>query len=681
MSEAKNFKRYTITTALPYANGPIHIGHLAGVYVPADIFVRYLRMRGREVLFVGGSDEHGVPITIRAKKEGVSPQQIVDHYHNIIKKSFEEFGISYDIYSRTSSQTHHKFSQDFFLNLLNKGELITQQSLQYFDEEAGQFLADRYIVGTCPNCGNEEAYGDQCEKCGSSLSPQELINPHSTLSGSKPVLKETKHWYLPLDKYEPWLRQWILEEHKEWKTNVYGQCKSWLDNGLQPRAVTRDLDWGVPVPLAEAQGKVLYVWFEAPLGYVSATIDWAAREGKDWQVYWKDQQTRLIHFIGKDNIVFHCIIFPTMLKMDGSYILPDNVPANEFMNLEGKKISTSRNWAVWLNEYLEDFPGKQDVLRYVLTANMPETKDNDFTWKNFQHHNNNELAAIYGNLVNRAIVLTHKYYNGKVPENFLFEDEESIYSFIANKRDEVSNHLEQFRFRDALNSMMDVARFGNKYLTEKEPWKLVKSSPNITKGIIYNVLQIIANLALLSEPFLPFTAKKLREVLNIDLLDWDSIGSPLLKTCDMIAEPSILFEQITDEMIEKQLNKLHQNDNKAIIQNNLSDLKPAIKWEDFDKIDLRIGRVLSVDKVPDADKLLKLELDFGGITRTIISGIAQHIKPEEIIGKNVIVVANLEKKKIRGIESEGMVIFAENKDGKLLPIFADDNANPGDKVK
>ena len=681
MSETRNFKRYTITTALPYANGPIHIGHLAGVYVPADIFVRYLRMRGREVLFVGGSDEHGVPITIRAKKEGVSPQQIVDHYHNIIKKSFEEFGISFDIYSRTSSQTHHKFSQDFFLNLLNKGELITQQSLQYFDEEAGQFLADRYIVGTCPNCGYDEAYGDQCEKCGSSLSPQELINPHSTLSGSKPVLKETKHWYLPLDKYEPWLRQWILEEHKEWKTNVYGQCKSWLDNGLQPRAVTRDLDWGVPVPLAEAQGKVLYVWFEAPLGYVSATIDWAAREGKDWQVYWKDQQTRLIHFIGKDNIVFHCIIFPTMLKMDGSYILPDNVPANEFMNLEGKKISTSRNWAVWLNEYLEDFPGKQDVLRYVLTANMPETKDNDFTWKNFQHHNNNELAAIYGNLVNRAIVLTHKYYNGKVPENFLFEDEESIYSFIANKRDEVSNHLEQFRFRDALNSMMDVARFGNKYLTEKEPWKLVKSSPNITKGIIYNVLQIIANLALLSEPFLPFTAKKLREVLNINLLDWDSIGSPLLKTGDMIAEPSILFEQITDEMIEKQLNKLHQNDNKAIIQNNLSDLKPAIKWEDFDKIDLRIGRVLSVDKVPDADKLLKLELDFGGITRTIISGIAQHIKPEEIIGKNVIVVANLEKKKIRGIESEGMVIFAENKDGKLLPIFADDNANPGDKVK
>lgn len=681
MSQAKNFKRYTITTALPYANGPIHIGHLAGVYVPADIFVRYLRMRGREVLFVGGSDEHGVPITIRAKKEGVSPQQIVDHYHNIIKKSLEEFGISLDIYSRTSSQTHHKLSQDFFLNLLNKGELITQQSLQYFDEEAGQFLADRYIVGTCPNCGYDEAYGDQCEKCGSSLSPQELINPHSTLSGSKPVLKETKHWYLPLDKYEPWLRQWILEEHKEWKTNVYGQCKSWLDNGLQPRAVTRDLDWGVAVPLPEAQGKVLYVWFEAPLGYVSATIDWAAREGKDWQIYWKDQQTRLIHFIGKDNIVFHCIIFPTMLKMDGSYILPDNVPANEFMNLEGKKISTSRNWAVWLNEYLEDFPGKQDVLRYVLTANMPETKDNDFTWKNFQQHNNNELAAIYGNLVNRAIVLTHKYYNGKVPENFLFEDEESIYSFIANKRDEVSNHLEQFRFRDALNSMMDVARFGNKYLTEKEPWKLVKSSPNITEGIIYNVLQIIANLALLSEPFLPFTAKKLCEILNISLLDWDSIGGPLIKTGDTIAEPSILFEQITDEMIEKQLNKLHQNDNKAIIQNNLSDLKPPIKWEDFEKIDLRVGRVLSVDKVPDADKLLKLEIDFGGITRTIISGIAQHIKPEEIIGKNVIVVANLEKKKIRGIESEGMVIFAENKDGKLLPIFADDNADPADKVK
>ncbi len=681
MSEDKEFKRYTITTALPYANGPIHIGHLAGVYVPADIYVRYLRMRGRDVLFIGGSDEHGVPITIRAKKEGVSPQQIVDYYHNIIKKSFEEFGISFDIYSRTSSQTHHKLSQDFFLELLNKGELITQQSLQYYDEEADQFLADRYIVGTCPNCGYDEAYGDQCEKCGSSLSPQELINPHSTLSGSKPVLKETMHWYLPLDKYEHWLRQWILEEHKEWKPNVYGQCKSWLDQGLQPRAVTRDLDWGVPVPLADAKGKVLYVWFEAPLGYVSATIDWAAKTGKDWQIYWKDEETRLIHFIGKDNIVFHCIIFPTMLKMQGSYILPDNVPANEFMNLEGKKISTSRNWAVWLNEYLEEFPGKQDVLRYVLTANMPETKDNDFTWKNFQQHNNSELAAIFGNLVNRAIVLTHKYYDGKVPQNFLFEDEEKIYSFIIKKRDEVSSYLEQFRFRDALNSMMDVARYGNKYLTEKEPWKLVKTSPNITEGIIFNVLQIIANLSLLSEPFLPFTAKKLREILNIDLLDWDSIGSPLLKTGDIIGEPSILFEQITDEIIDKQLNKLHQKDNMAVNTNKLSDLKPLIKWEDFDRIDLRVGRVLSADKVPDADKLLKLEIDFGGIARTIVSGIAQHIKPEEIIGKNVVVVANLEKKKIRGIESEGMVIFAENEDGKLLPIFADDNANAGDKVK
>jgi methionyl-tRNA synthetase len=681
MSEDKEFKRYTITTALPYANGPIHIGHLAGVYVPADIYVRYLRMRGRDVLFIGGSDEHGVPITIRAKKEGVSPQEIVDYYHNIIKKSFEEFGISFDIYSRTSSQTHHKLSQDFFLELLNKGELITQQSLQYYDEEADQFLADRYIVGTCPNCGYDEAYGDQCEKCGSSLSPQELINPHSTLSGSKPVLKETMHWYLPLDKYEHWLRQWILEEHKEWKPNVYGQCKSWLDQGLQPRAVTRDLDWGVPVPLADAKGKVLYVWFEAPLGYVSATIDWAAKTGKDWQIYWKDEETRLIHFIGKDNIVFHCIIFPTMLKMQGSYILPDNVPANEFMNLEGKKISTSRNWAVWLNEYLEEFPGKQDVLRYVLTANMPETKDNDFTWKNFQQHNNSELAAIFGNLVNRAIVLTHKYYDGKVPQNFLFEDEEKIYSFIIKKRDEVSSYLEQFRFRDALNSMMDVARYGNKYLTEKEPWKLVKTSPNITEGIIFNVLQIIANLSLLSEPFLPFTAKKLREILNIDLLDWDSIGSPLLKTGDIIGEPSILFEQITDEIIDKQLNKLHQKDNMAVNTNKLSDLKPLIKWEDFDRIDLRVGRVLSADKVPDADKLLKLEIDFGGIARTIVSGIAQHIKPEEIIGKNVVVVANLEKKKIRGIESEGMVIFAENEDGKLLPIFADDNANAGDKVK
>ncbi|MBK6934831.1 MAG: methionine--tRNA ligase [Bacteroidales bacterium] len=602
MAESRNYKKYTVTTALPYANGPIHIGHLAGVYVPADIYVRYLRMRGRDVLFVGGSDEHGVPITIRARQENISPQQIVDHYHNKIKKSFEDFGISFDIYSRTSNPIHYQLSQDFFLKLLNKGELFTQNILQYYDEEAGQFLADRYIIGTCPHCGYTEAYGDQCEKCGSSLSPQELINPRSTLSGSAPVLKETLHWYLPLDKYEGWLREWILEGHKEWKPNVYGQCKSWLDQGLQPRAVTRDLDWGVPVPLPDAEGKVLYVWFEAPLGYISASIDWSKKTGKDWQPYWKNQDTKLIHFIGKDNIVFHCIIFPVMLKMEGSYILPENVPANEFMNLEGKKISTSRNWAVLLDEYLVDFPNKQDVLRYVLTINMPETKDSDFTWKNFQQHNNNELAAIYGNLVNRALVLTHKYYSGLVPENFLIEDEEMIYSFITKKRDEVTNYLEQFKFREALNSMMDVARFGNKYLTEKEPWKLAKTSPNITKGIIYNILQLVANLSLLSEPFLPFTAQKLRNILHINLLDWDKIGTPLLKTGARIEQPIILFEQISDEVIENQLNKLHKS-------------------------------------------------------------------------------TNLEKKKIRGVESEGMVLFVENKNGDLMLVCADDNAKPGDKVK
>jgi methionyl-tRNA synthetase len=680
MAESRNYKKYTVTTALPYANGPIHIGHLAGVYVPADIYVRYLRMRGRDVLFVGGSDEHGVPITIRARQENISPQQIVDHYHNKIKKSFEDFGISFDIYSRTSNPIHYQLSQDFFLKLLNKGELFTQNILQYYDEEAGQFLADRYIIGTCPHCGYTEAYGDQCEKCGSSLSPQELINPRSTLSGSAPVLKETLHWYLPLDKYEGWLREWILEGHKEWKPNVYGQCKSWLDQGLQPRAVTRDLDWGVPVPLPDAEGKVLYVWFEAPLGYISASIDWSKKTGKDWQPYWKNQDTKLIHFIGKDNIVFHCIIYPVMLKMEGSYILPENVPANEFMNLEGKKISTSRNWAVWLDEYLVDFPNKQDVLRYVLTINMPETKDSDFTWKNFQQHNNNELAAIYGNLVNRALVLTHKYYSGLVPENFLIEDEEMIYSFITKKRDEVTNYLEQFKFREALNSMMDVARFGNKYLTEKEPWKLAKTSPNITKGIIYNILQLVANLSLLSEPFLPFTAQKLRNILHINLLDWDKIGTPLLKTGARIEQPIILFEQISDEVIENQLNKLHKSDAVEVV-NRLDDLKPIISWEDFEKIDLRVGQVISAEYISNADKLLKLQINIGGQIRTIVSGIAQHISPDQIINKKVILVANLEKKKIRGVESEGMVLFVENKNGDLMLVCADDNAKPGDKVK
>lgn len=668
MSEAKNFKRYTITTALPYANGPIHIGHLAGVYVPADIYVRYLRMRGREVLFVGGSDEHGVPITIRAKKEGVSPQQIVDHYHNIIKSSFEEFGISFDIYSRTSSQTHHKLSQDFFLNLLNKGELITQESLQYFDEEAGQFLADRYIVGTCPNCGYDEAYGDQCEKCGSSLSPQELINPHSTLSGSKPVLKETMHWYLPLDKYEPWLRQWILEEHKEWKTNVYGQCKSWLDNGLQPRAVTRDLDWGVPVPLPEAKGKVLYVWFEAPLGYVSATIDWAAREGKDWQVYWKDQQTRLIHFIGKDNIVFHCIIFPSMLKQEGSYILPENVPANEFLNLEGDKISTSRNWAVWLHEYLEDFPNKQDVLRYVLCANAPETKDSDFTWKDFQARNNNELVAILGNFINRALVLTHKYYDGKIPvPSEITDKEKEIREEILKIKSDLEKNIENYKFREALKDFMQISRIGNKYLADTEPWKLIKTDSERVKTIMYYSLQLCAISVVLGEIFLPFSMEKLRNMLNMEKTDWeDVLKFDLLKPEHKINQAELLFEIIDDLKIEEQLNKLaktkEMNESSA---KTVSPQKEEITYDDFVKQDIRVATILEAEKVPKADKLLKLLVDTGIDKRTIVSGIAEYYKPEEIIGKQVCVLVNLAPRKLRGIESAGMILMATDKDGSL----------------
>ncbi|HQL70599.1 MAG TPA: methionine--tRNA ligase, partial [Bacteroidales bacterium] len=636
----KEFKRYLITSALPYANGPVHIGHLAGVYVPADIYVRYLRARNNDVVFIGGSDEHGVPITLRARKEGLTPQQIVDRYHEIIKKSFADFGISFDIYSRTSNAMHHETAAEFFTTLYEKGEFVEQASRQYFDEQEQQFLADRYIVGTCPKCGAENAYGDQCEKCGSALSPDELINPRSTISGQAPVLKETKHWYLPLDKYEGWLRQWILEEHKEWKPNVYGQCKSWIDAGLKPRAVTRDLDWGVPVPLSEAKGKVLYVWFDAPIGYISATRELTP----DWEKYWKDEDTRMIHFIGKDNIVFHCIIFPAMLKHEGSYILPDNVPANEFLNLEGDKISTSRNWAVWLHEYLNDFQGQQDVLRYVLTANAPETKDNDFTWKDFQARNNNELVAILGNFVNRALVLTQKYFDGKVPEaagsnEYDFQLRQLCSDYMTN----IEENIGQFKFREALKELMNVARLGNKYLADTEPWKLIKTDEDAVKTILYNSLQLCARLAVLMEPFLPFSAQKLKDMLCLPKLTWDDCKKfDLLPAGHTLGEPGLLFAKIEDAAIEAQINKLMQT--KAA--NEAAALKPApakesIEYDDFTKLDIRIATIKEAEKVPKADKLLKIVLETGLDTRVVVSGIAQYYKPEDIIGKQVCLLANL----------------------------------------
>ena len=670
----KDFKRTLITSALPYANGPVHIGHLAGVYVPADIYARYLRLKGESVLFIGGSDEHGVPITIKAKKEGVTPQDIVDRYHGIIKKSFEEFGISFDVYSRTTSKMHHDTASEFFKTLYDKGEFVEKTSEQYYDEEAKQFLADRYITGTCPHCKNPNAYGDQCEACGTSLSPLDLIEPKSAISGSKPVLRETKHWYLPLDKHEAWLRQWIVEDHKEWKTNVYGQCKSWLDMGLQPRAVSRDLDWGIPVPVAGAEGKVLYVWFDAPIGYISNTkeVCQAHPELGSWETWWKDDSTRMLHFIDKDNIVFHCIVFPAMLKAEGSYILPDNVPSNEFLNLEGDKISTSRNWAVWLHEYLQDFPGKQDVLRYVLTANAPETKDNDFTWKDFQTRNNSELVAIFGNFVNRALVLTQKYFDGVVPAcgELTDYDQQTLKEF-ADVKQEVEKLLDVFKFRDAQKEAMNLARIGNKYLADTEPWKLAKTDMVRTATILHIGLQIAANLAIAFEPFLPFSAEKLRTMLNLKTFNWNELGHiDLLKTGDKLGTPELLFEKIEDAEVEAQVQKLLDT-KKA---NELANYKPhavkeLVSFDDFMKLDIRVAKVLECTKVPKADKLLQFKLDDGMGGRTILSGIAQsYPNPEELVGTQVCFIANFPTRKLKGIDSEGMILSAENSDGKLVLV-------------
>lgn len=659
------FNRYCVTTALPYANGPVHIGHLAGVYVPADIYVRYLRMMNEDVLFIGGSDEHGVPITIKARNEGVTPQDIVDRYHTIIKQSFQDLGISFDIYSRTSSKIHAETASAFFKDLYEKGKFIEKTSQQYYDEETKTFLADRYITGTCPHCGNEKAYGDQCEACGTSLSATDLINPKSTLSGQEPQLKETKHWYLPLEEYETFMREWILDSHQEWKTNVYGQCKSWIDQGLQARAVTRDLDWGVKVPIEEAEGKVLYVWFDAPIGYISNTKE---LHPNNWEKWWKEKDTKLVHFIGKDNIVFHCIIFPAMLKAEGSYILPENVPANEFLNLEGDKISTSRNWAVWLHEYLKDFPGKQDVLKYVLCANAPETKDNDFTWKDFQTRNNSELVAIFGNFVNRTIVLTHKYFEGKVPQRgALNELDNQTIEQIKQYPEKIGRSIEQYRFREALNELMNLARLGNKYLTENEPWKTIKTDPERTATVLNISLQICANLALLSEPFLPFTAEKLRGMLNQDKAFWYEAGnSELLSEGKQINPAQLLFEQIDDKQIEAQLEKLQQTKKaNELATATVEPQKANIEYDDFAKMDIRVGTILAAEKVAKTKKLLKLTIDTGIDKRTIVSGIAEYYSPEEIIGKQVSVLVNLAPKALKGIESQGMILMAENLDGSL----------------
>lgn len=668
-----SFKRTNITTALPYANGPVHIGHLAGVYVPADIYARYLRSKGEEVVFIGGSDEHGVPITIKARKEGVTPQDIVDRYHEIIKKSFEDFGISFDVYSRTTSKTHYKVSSDFFKTLYDKGEFIEQTSEQYYDEEAKQFLADRYIIGKCPHCSNERAYGDQCEQCGTSLNPTDLINPQSAISGSKPVMRQTKHWYLPLNNHEQWLREFILDNHKEWKTNVYGQCKSWLDMGLQPRAVSRDLDWGVPLPLPDAAGKVLYVWFDAPIGYISNTVELceqAPEKFGDWKKWWKDPETRLVHFIGKDNIVFHCIVFPAMLKAEGSFILPDNVPANEFLNLEGDKISTSRNWAVWLHEYLEEFPEKQDVLRYVLTANAPETKDNDFTWKDFQARNNSELVAIYGNFINRTLVLTQKYFDGKVPQRYDMEDiDKNVLAQVAAGKAKIENLIDEFHFRDALREVMNLARIGNKYLADTEPWKLAKTDMNRVATILNVSLQISANLSIAFEPFLPFSSKRLRNMLNITSFSWTDFGkTDLIKTGDSIGNVQLLFEMIEDQAIDFQINKLQQTKQaNTAVEQSIKPIKETVDFEDFQKIDIRVGKVLECTKVPKADKLLQFKIDDGMGGRTILSGIAQHYsEPEKLVGSQICFIANFAPRKIRGIESEGMILSADTPDGKLI---------------
>lgn len=675
------FKRYCITTALPYANGPVHIGHLAGVYVPADIYARYLRSMKEDVLLIGGSDEHGVPITIKARKEGVSPQDIVDRYHNIIKQSFQEFGISFDIYSRTTSPIHNRTASDFFKDLYDKGKFVERTSKQYYDAEAETFLADRYITGTCPHCGNEKAYGDQCEACGTSLSATDLINPKSTLSGAVPQLKETKHWYLPLNEYEDFMRQWILEGHKEWKTNVYGQCKSWIEQGLQERAVTRDLDWGVKVPLPDAEGKVLYVWFDAPIGYISNTKE---LKPDDWEKWWKDSDTKLVHFIGKDNIVFHCIIFPAMLKAAGDYILPENVPANEFLNLEGDKISTSRNWAVWLHEYLKDFPGKQDVLKYVLCANAPETKDNDFTWKDFQTRNNSELVAIFGNFVNRTIVLTHKYFGGKVPaKGELTDYDKQTIEEISLYPEKIGRSIEQYRFREALNELMNLARTGNKYLTENEPWKTIKTDEARTATVLNISLQICANLAVLASPFMPITAEKLAKMLNMQPVAWFEAGNvDLLSESTDINAPELLFEQIDDKTIVLQIEKLQQTKKEnALSEASVETQKEIISFDDFAKTDIRVGTILSAEKVAKTKKLLKLTVDTGIDKRTIVSGIAEYCKPEEIVGKQVSVLVNLAPKNIKGIESHGMILMAENPDGSLCFVSPEKTTKNGGTIR
>ncbi len=673
----QNPKRYTITAALPYTNGPIHIGHLAGVYVPADIYARFLRQQGKDVAFICGSDEHGVAISMKAKKEGITPQEVIDKYNGIIKESFADFGISFDNYSRTSAKIHHDTASDFFRKLYDNGKFIEEVTEQLYDEKAQQFLADRFVTGTCPKCGNEEAYGDQCEKCGTSLNATDLINPKSTITGTNPILKSTKHWFLPLDQYDAFLREWILEGHKnDWKPNVFGQVKSWLDDGLKPRAVTRDLDWGIPVPVEGAEGKVLYVWFDAPIGYISSTKEWAERVGKDWEPYWKDQDTKLVHFIGKDNIVFHCVIFPAMLKAEGSYILPDNVPANEFLNLEGNKLSTSKNWAVWLHEYLIDFPEKQDVLRYALTSNAPETKDNDFTWKDFQARNNNELVAIFGNFINRVVVLTNKYYDGIIPQpNELTEADEAALTELKAYPAVISSSIERYRFREALGELMNVARLGNKYLADEEPWKIVKENPERVKTQMYVALQIAAALSVLAEPFLPFTAQKLKSILKIDNpFGWNDIAqnSDLVPAGHQIGQAELLFAKIEDEEIQKQIDRLEATKvaNKAENQ-VVTPQKEVATFDDFSKLDLRVGTIVSAEKMPKANKLLILKVDTGIDVRTIVSGIAEHFAPEDIIGKRVTVLANLAPRALRGVESEGMILMTENAEGKLVFVNPD----------
>ena len=685
----KQFKRTTVTSALPYANGPVHIGHLAGVYVPADIYVRYLRLKKQEVVFIGGSDEHGVPVTIRARKEGITTQEVVDRYHSLIKRSFEEFGISFDVYSRTTSSIHHQFASDFFRKLYDEGKLEEITEEQFCDEVTGEFLTDRNIVGTCPRCGAEGAYGDQCEKCGATLSPEELINPtNKNNPGHGLVKRPTKNWYLPLGQYQEWLRQWILEGHKEWRPNVYGQCKSWLDMDLQPRAMTRDLDWGIPVPVEGAEGKVLYVWFDAPIGYISNTkelCDAQPERWGSWQKWWQDPETRLIHFIGKDNIVFHCLIFPVMMKAHGDYIMPDNVPSNEFLNLEGDKISTSRNWAVWLHEYLQDFPGKQDVLRYVLTANAPETKDNDFTWKDFQARNNNELVAVYGNFVNRALQLTKKYYNGVVPAcgELTDYDRETLREF-ADVKLEVEKLLDVFKFRDAQKEAMNLARIGNKYLADSEPWKVIKTDPERVKTILYIALQLAANLSIAFEPFLPFSSAKLRKMLNMDEFDWDQLGSTdLLPAGHQLAEPELLFEKIEDDVIQAQVDKLlaTKKANEAA-EHKANPIKPTITFDEFEKLDIRVGTVLECQAVPKMKKLLQFKIADGLENRTIVSGIAQHYKPEELVGKQVLFIANLAPRQFKnGLVSEGMILSAENFDGTLAVTSLLREVVPGSEVK